>query len=96
MVERRCQSHMTTLTEKEKPASEGRGPKYELDIEGTIHPWDRDTITTEEIIRLGGWDPSQGVIEIDKDNVEHTLAPGQVVDLKPGHGFSKKVHWKRG
>jgi hypothetical protein len=87
---------METLVEKERPASEGHGPKFELDIEGTIHPWDHDTITTEEIIQLGGWDPSQGAIEIDKDNVEHTLTPGQVVDLKPGHGFSKKVHWKRG
>lgn len=87
---------MRTLTDNQTQASEGRGPKYFLDIEGVIHDWDRDTITTEEIIQLGGWDPSQGAIEIDENNVEHTLAPGQVIDLKPGHGFSKKVHWKRG
>lgn len=75
---------------------ENHGPKYTLDIEGELKPWDRETITTEEIIGLGGWDPSQGVILIDKDNNECTLQPGEVVELKPGMGFSKKVKFKRG
>ncbi len=88
---------MSTLLETaQRQDAQGHGPKYLLDIEGTIHEWDRDTITTEEVIQLGGWDPSQGAIEIDRDNQEHTLRPGQVVDLKPGQGFSKKVRWKRG
>lgn len=72
------------------------GPKYFLDIEGNQKPWDRDTITTEEIIALGGWDASQGAILIDKDNNERTLQPGEVVEIKPGQGFSKKVRFKRG
>jgi hypothetical protein len=67
-----------------------------VDIEGTVHPWPRDTITTEEIITLGGWQPSQGVIEILKDNTERTLKPGEIVHIKPGHGFAKKVLFKRG
>lgn len=71
-------------------------PKYFLMIEGVEYPWDRDTITTEEIARLGGWDPSQGVIEVDEDNNERTLAPNEIVHLKPGHGFGKKHKWKRG
>lgn len=73
-----------------------KGPKYLIDIEGKMFEWDKDTITTEEIIELGGWQASQGVIEIDKDNVERTLTPGEVIEIKPGHGFSKKVRWKRG
>ena len=72
------------------------GPKFILDIEGTLKPWDKDTITTEEVIQLGGWDPSLGAIVIDKDNNERTLQPGEVIELKPGMGFSKKVHFKRG
>jgi hypothetical protein len=72
------------------------GPKYILVIEGHDYPWDRDTITTEEIANLGGFQASDGVIEIDKDNNERTLAAGEVVELKPGHGFSKKVRWRRG
>ena len=70
--------------------------KYFVDVEGTIHPWDEPTITTEQIAKLGGWDVSQGVIEIDKDNNEITLKPGQLVELKPGQGFAKKVRFKRG
>jgi hypothetical protein len=74
----------------------GQGPKFQIDIEGTLKPWDKETITTEEIIALGGWDPSQGAIVIDKDNNERTLQSGEVVELKPGLGFSKKVKFKRG
>lgn len=71
-------------------------PKYFLDIEGKEYPWDQDTITTEQIAALGGWNMSQGVIEIDKDNNEHPLTPGQIIRVKPGHGFGKKHRWKRG
>jgi len=72
------------------------GPKYILDIEGHQRSWDRDTITTEEIIGLGGWDISQGAILIDKDNNERTLQPGEVIEIKPGQGFSKKIRFRRG
>lgn len=82
--------------ERKAPEAAMNGPKYALDIEGTLHPWDSETITTEQIIALGGWDPQLGVIEIDKDNNERTLQPGEVVQLRPGLGFSKKVQWKRG
>ncbi len=74
----------------------GQGPKYFVNIEGDEHPWPSETITTEQIAQLGGWDPSAGVIEIDRDNNERTLQPGEVVQLKPGHGFSKRIQWKRG
>lgn len=70
--------------------------KFLLDIEGVLKPWDEPTITTEQVAALGGWDVSAGVILIDKDNNERTLHPGEVVELKPGHGFSKKVRFKRG
>ncbi len=73
-----------------------QGPKYYLDIEGTIIPWDESTITTEQIIELGGWDPSLGLIRIDKDQNQKTMQPGEIIELKPGIGFSKKIRWKRG
>jgi len=72
------------------------GPKFTLDIEGTLHEWDHDTITTEQIAQLGGWDPQQGVLQIDQENNERQLQPGEVVQLKPGLGFSKKIRWRRG
>jgi hypothetical protein len=78
-------------------ASQAQGPQYEIDIEGTIHPWDRDTITATEIASLGGWSLDQGVVEVNlKTQEERTLAPDDVVELKPGHGFSRKVSFKRG
>jgi len=73
-----------------------KGPKYVLNIEGNEFPWEEDTITTEQIAQLGGWDISQGVIEVDKDNNERTLAPNEIVHIKPGQGFGKKIRWKRG
>jgi len=85
-----------TVTPKKETPSEKKGPKYFLDIEGIQKPWDKDTITTEEIITLGGWEANQGVIMIDKDNNERTLSPGEVIDIKPGIGFSKKIRFKRG
>ena len=75
---------------------DGTGPKFFVDIEGTLHEWPKSTITTEEIAHLGGWDPALGVIEIDKDNNERTVQPGEIVELKPGMGFAKKHKWKRG
>lgn len=87
---------MADAARSQEPSEQGQGPKYWLDIEGTQVPWDSPTITTEQIIELGGWDPAQGAILIDKDNVERTLKPGEVVELKPGMGFSKKVRFKRG
>jgi hypothetical protein len=73
-----------------------KGPKYHLDIEGVSKDWNQDTITTEQLISLGGWDPSLGAIMIDEDNQEHNLQPDQVIEIRPGMGFSKKVRFKRG
>lgn len=87
---------MTNVAMQDVAIHPETGPKYFVDIEGQVHPWPRNTITFEEIAQLGGWDPAQGVVEIDEHNNERTLQPGEVVELKPGHGFSKKVRWKRG
>jgi len=78
-------------------SDKGQGPRYHLDIEGTIHPWDRPTVSAAEISTLGGWALEEGVIEIDlKTQVERTLASDEQVELKPGMGFSRKVVFKRG
>lgn len=70
--------------------------RFCVNTEGTEHHWDRPEITTEEIARLGGWDAAQGVIEVRADNTERTLAPGEIVRLRPGHAFCRRVRWKRG
>lgn len=65
-------------------------------IEDTKYPWPKETITTEEIAELGGWEISQGVIEVDENQNERTLKPDEVVKLHPGISFGKKLRFKRG
>lgn len=72
-------------------------PKYDVDIEGQIHKWDRDSITVPELRGLAGYPADQQMIEVDlKDNSEQVLADDATIALKPGKGFAKKVVFKRG
>lgn len=79
--------------EKANPGKE----KYEVNIEGVVHEWDEPTITVPQIRTLAGWGITQEVIEVDdKDNSERTLKEDDVIELKPGKGFGKKISFKRG
>lgn len=69
---------------------------FRLCVEDEVHPWARPTITTEEIAALGGWDVSQGVIEVDSDQSERPLSPEEVIELRPDVSFGKKLRFKRG
>lgn len=72
-------------------------PKYMIDIEGTLVPWSEDTITVAQLRELAGVDASQPMIEVDlKDNTERTLSDDEIIELKPGKGFGKKILYKRG
>lgn len=72
-------------------------PKFEVNIEGVLYAWGRETITVPEIRELGKLPTDLPVIEVDlKDNTERTLSEGEIVELKPGKGFGKKVSFKRG
>lgn len=73
------------------------GLTYEINIEGRIYEWHEPTITPRQIRQLGGLPDDQPVIEINfEDNTERTLSEDEVVELKPGHGFGRKVGFKRG
>jgi len=73
------------------------GPKYEVNLDGEIREWDKSTISVAEIRGLAGWGNDQPVVIVDlKTNEERDLREGDVVDLKPGQGFSKKIKFKRG
>lgn len=72
-------------------------PTYDVDIEGQIYSWERNTITVPELRSLAGYAESQQMIEVNlHDNTEQVLAEDAVVELKPGKGFAKKVLFKRG
>jgi len=73
------------------------GPKYFVNLEGDEKAWDEETITVAEIRDLAGWDNSQPIVEVNlQDNTERTLVEDEVVTLKPGHGFAKKIKFQRG
>lgn len=86
----------TSLEGTERDHHNG-GPKYELDIEGTLYPWDRGSITAPEIRQLAGLPTNVPVLEIDlTTNTQRTLTETEEVDLRPGLGFSKKIKFGRG
>lgn len=73
------------------------GPKYEVNIEGETYAWSGDTITVAQLRELGHLPADTPVIEVDlKSNVERTLDDDEVVRLRPGQGFGRKVSFKRG
>ena len=50
-----------------------------------------------QIRELAGWGDDQPIVVVDlKTNDERDLRDDEVIDLKPGHGFSKKFKFKRG
>lgn len=73
------------------------GAKYLIDIEGTVYPWDSDTITVPQIRELGSIPSDQQIQEVNlQDNTERTLGEDEIETIKPGHGFAKKVRFQRG
>ena len=73
------------------------GPVFLLYIEGKKFRWPEPTIVTEQIAKLGGWDPSVGVQQIDlATNEARTLTPRETVDLRKIATFAKKIGWRRG
>jgi hypothetical protein len=84
-------------TEANQPKGNGHGPKYRVNIEGTIYDWDRETITAPELRTLGNLPSNLPVIEINLEtNTERELAEDEIVEIKPGMGYAKKVSFKRG
>jgi hypothetical protein len=79
-----------------KGGDRGNGPTYHVDIEGTVYDWDQPTITVADIRRLGNLPGDTPVMIVDEHNNQRTLQEGEVVELKPGIGFSKKVRYQRG
>jgi hypothetical protein len=74
-----------------------QGPKFEVNIEGALYEWARNTISVSELRELGSLPSDQPVIEVDfSDNSERELSEDEIVELKPGKGFGKKVSYKRG
>lgn len=74
-----------------------RPKEYCVNIEGVVHAWFHQTIMVPQIRDISGLPADQPVLEINlEDNSERTLGECEVVHIKPGHAFCKKVRYKRG
>jgi hypothetical protein len=78
-------------------ADDAHGPKYDINIEGTIYPWAKATIAVPELRELAGIPSDQQMMEVDlKTNEERTLPEDAIIELQPGMGYAKKVRYQRG
>lgn len=77
-------------------SNEHSGKKFFVNIEGTEYPWDKETITTQEIRALGNLPADMPVIEEDPDGNERTLAEDETITLKPGHRLGRAAKYRRG
>jgi hypothetical protein len=91
-----CEIGPEDVVDFRAPGVERFVTSFKLCIEGKLHRWFEPAITREQIAELGGWNVSEGVVQIDDDQNEVTLNPNQVVTLGPGCSFGKKIRWKRG
>lgn len=88
---------METNTQIHTPAADRGGPPFHVNIEGQVFDWDDPTITVPEIRALGSLPPELAVQLIDlQTNEQRTLGEAEIVELRPGLGFSKKVKFVRG
>ena len=77
--------------------AEAHGPKYDINIEGTIYPWNSPTITVPQLRELAGIPSDQQMMEVNlQTNEERTLPDDAVIELQPGMGYAKKVRYQRG
>jgi hypothetical protein len=70
--------------------------KYYANIEGTEHPWDKETISVRDIRALGNLPRELLVVEEFPDGTEKTLKDTEIVLLKPGHRYGRAPKFKRG
>lgn len=76
--------------------NEHAGKKFFVNVEGTEHEWDKDTITVPEIRTLGDIPADLPVIQESPDGTERTLDENEVVTLQPGHRHGRAAKYRRG
>lgn len=73
--------------------------KYEVNVEGRIHPWSKGTISVPEIRQLGGFAAGAPVVAVDlATSSEKNLAEDAVHDvaaIEEGKPLVKKTCFKQ-
>lgn len=73
---------------------------YEIMIEGRAYPWDKDTVSVNDIRELGNLPTGAPVVEENlRDGTERALAEDEVLrpgKLEEGKRSSKRVNFRKG
>jgi hypothetical protein len=92
-----CFMATSTTPRADRGNKGGGGPKFHINIEGQTFDWDEDTITAAQVRQLGGLPSSVPVEMIDLEtNEQRTLTETEIVTVRPGLGFAKKIKFQRG
>ena len=83
---------MVTGTTTEKQT----GEKFYVNIEGTEYPWDKNTITTQDIRSLSGIPANVSILQESPDGTERTIGESETITLQPGHRLGRAAKYKRG
>jgi hypothetical protein len=74
--------------------------RYEVNVEGTIHPWSKNTISVPEIRELGRLSADRPVVAVDLANNSETTLPEdgvhELVPLEEGKPLVKRTSFKAG
>lgn len=88
---------MADAIQQNSDGADRNGPKYYVNIDGKDYSWTNATITAVDIRSMAGWSSDQSVDEVDlKTGSKTSISDSQVIDLKPGHGFAKKIEFVSG
>jgi hypothetical protein len=76
------------------------GSRYQVNIEGTIHAWNKGSISVAEIRELGGFPPNSPVVAVDLTDNSRTPLPEDathdLVALESGKPLVKRMCFAKG
>ena len=85
-----------TATQAGPPPAGEPGKFITLEIDGAEYRWPEETITGAEIMELAGIAPEEGLVRLHDDGTQESVAPEEVIELKPGRRFKHRPRFKRG
>jgi hypothetical protein len=77
-------------------ATPEKGKKYTFFVDDREFHVDEPTITGGEIMDLAGIARDVGIVLINEDGTQQSIAADEVIELKPGRRFKKAPRFKRG
>lgn len=85
-----------TPTHHQEQAKGHGGPFYTFFVDDREFHVDEPTITGAQIMNMSGIPRETGLILILEDGTQQSVAPEEVVELKPGRRFKRAPRFKRG